>query len=38
MSINTVFSLLPVASSILPISNHQVFQMYLPGHAQLIHN
>ena len=34
----TVLSLSSMASSILPVGNHKVFQMYLPGHAQIIQN
>ena len=26
-----------MASSVLPVGNHRVFQMFLPGHARLIH-
>ena len=37
MSVSTVLSLSPMASSVLPVSNHGVFQMFLPGYTRLIH-
>ena len=37
MSVWAVLSLSPMVSSVLPVGNHRVFQMFLPGHARLIH-
>ena len=37
MSVCAVLSLSPTASSVLPVGNQLVFQMFLSGHARLIH-
>ena len=37
MSACAVISLSPMASSVLPVGNHRVFRMFIPGHAGLIH-
>ena len=37
VSVCAVLSLSPMASSVLPVGNHRVFQMFIPGHARLIH-
>ena len=37
MSVCAVLSLSPMASSVLPVGNHRVFRMFIPGHARLIH-
>ena len=34
---SAVLSLSPMASSVLPVGNHRVFRMFIPGHARLIH-
>ena len=37
VSVCVVLSLSPMASSVLPVCNHRVFRMFIPGHARLIH-
>ena len=37
VSVCAVLSLSPMASSVLPVGNHRVFRMFIPGHARLIH-
>ena len=37
MSVCAVLPLAPMASSVLPVGNHRVFRMFIPGHARLIH-
>ena len=37
VSVCAVLSLSHMASSVLPVGNHRVFQIFLPGHARLIH-
>ena len=37
VSIRAVLSLSPMTSSVLPVGNHRVFRMFIPGHARLIH-
>ena len=37
VSVCAVLSLLPMASSVLPVGNHPVFRMFIPGHSRLIH-
>ena len=37
VSVCAVLSFSPMASSVLPVGNHRVFRMFIPGHARLIH-